>query len=185
MAVMDRIQISREYQVLAQELERAEQNSTLQDFARALAHAAKSDAEAGKLDDVIEWSALLDRLAADLLRNESGDAREARGYLLATLDDLDRQISILSQQRDVHERDDEAAGVRERVLGLLTPDRVLRTSEIATELAIATSQVSRALRELQQRGDARRVDAPAGAHDGRAHFFAATVPAGTQQATAT
>jgi DNA-binding transcriptional ArsR family regulator len=125
----------------------------------------------GQLERVAEWSARLDRLTANL--PDGALAERARGYLSHMLHQLDRSAAVLSQQRDVEERDAIAGGVRERVLEYVVARPRSRSGEIAAELGIAPSQASRALRELQERGAVFRSAPDAGEQDGRVHRYEA------------
>jgi DNA-binding MarR family transcriptional regulator len=126
---------------------------------------------AGDLDQVAEWSARIDRLAANLPAGGQGEM--AGGYLTAMLHRLDRSAATLAQQRDVVERHEIATGVRDRVLALVTRRPRIRSGEIAAELHIAPSQASRALRELQKRGDVVLAEPGPGDRDQRVHRYAA------------
>jgi DNA-binding MarR family transcriptional regulator len=142
-------------------------------------------ADGGRLEPVAEWSARLDRLTANLPDGEWAEL--ARGYLLHMLHQLDRSAAMLSQQRDVEEREAIAGGVRERVLEFLVARPRSRSGEIAAELRIAPSQASRALRELQERGAVFLSARDAGDRDGRVHRYeaAAAVSASVPAAAST
>jgi len=131
------------------------------------------------LTAVARWSARVDRLVANLPADGLGEM--ARGYLTATLHQLDRSAATLAQRRDVEQRAEIALGVRDRVLDLVARRPRIRSGEIAEELQIATSQASRALRELQQRGQVFLAEAHASDHDQRVHRY---VAASTAHATA-
>jgi CRP-like cAMP-binding protein len=127
--------------------------------------------DGGQLVRVADWSARLDRLAANL---PEGDLRDlASGYLSAMLHRLDRNAAALAQNRDVQEREEIARGVRERVLAWVTDHPRSRSGEIAQQLRIAPSQASRALRELQQRGEVFLAEANEDDHDHRVHRYVA------------
>src|SRR4051794_26772453 len=63
--------------------------------------------DTGDLQSVVKWSAQLDRLAENLPQSELTEV--TLGYLTAALHRLDRRAAVLSQQRDVEERETEAA----------------------------------------------------------------------------
>ena len=128
------------------------------------------DAE-GELERVADWAARLDRLAANVPEGP------ASGYLAAMLDRLDRSAAALAQRRDVEEREQIAGGVRERVLAWVTEHPHSRSGEIAQQLEIAASQASRALRELQDRGQVFLAEADPGDHDARVHRYVAAARA--------
>jgi len=69
--------------------------------------------ECGELERLVEWSARLDRLVANLPATDLTD--HARGYLAGMLDRLDRSAAVLSQQRDVEERAARRAQERQRL----------------------------------------------------------------------
>ncbi|HET6506759.1 MAG TPA: helix-turn-helix domain-containing protein [Baekduia sp.] len=117
---------------------------------------------------VLEWAARLDRLAANLPEDPL-----APGYLTAMLHRLDRRAAALAQARDVRERGEEAVGVRDRVYAWVAAHPRSRSGEIAERLGIAPSQASRALRELQRRGQVFLAEAGPGDHDGRVHRYIA------------
>lgn len=127
--------------------------------------------EAGGLELVADWSARLDRLVTNLPDSELRDM--ASGYLAATLNRLDRRAAALAQQLDVQDREQIAGGVRERVLAWVAEHPRSRSSEIARQLGIAPSQASRALRELQERGQLFLAEADPGDHDRRVHRYIA------------
>ncbi len=131
------------------------------------------------LDEVARWSAQLDRLAANL--PASGPRDMTSGYLTAMLHQLDRSAATLAQRRDVQERSEIANGVRDRVLTLVAQRPRIRSGEIAEQLQISPSQASRALRELQKRGQVFLAEAGPADHDQRVHRYAAasTVHAAT------
>jgi ribosomal protein S25 len=123
------------------------------------------------LDDVAKWSARLDRLAANLPAGGLGEM--AGGYLTAMLHQLDRRAATLAQRRDVQQRAEVANGVRDHVLALVAQRPRIRSGEVAAELQIAPSQASRALRELQQRGQVFLAAADVADHDQRVHRYMA------------
>jgi DNA-binding transcriptional ArsR family regulator len=124
--------------------------------------------EGDDVERVLEWSARLDRLAANLPEDPL-----APGYLTAMLHRLDRRAAALAQARDVQERREEAGGVRDRVYAWVAGHPRSRSGEIAERLGIAPSQASRALRELQQRGLVFLAEAGPDDHDGRVHRYIA------------
>jgi ribosomal protein S25 len=124
--------------------------------------------EGEDLRRVLDWSARLDRLAANLPEDPL-----APGYLTAMLHRLDRRAAALSQARDVEARREEAGGVRDRVYAFVAAHPRCRSGEIAKRLDIAPSQASRALRELQQRGLVFLAEAGPDDHDGRVHRYIA------------
>lgn len=139
-------------------------NAWLEELGRHIDHVvASEDAE-----QVLEWSARLDRLAANLPEDPL-----APGYLTAMLHRLDRRAAALAQARDVEERRAEAGGVRDRVHAFVAGHPRCRSGEIAERLGIAPSQASRALRELQQRGQVFLAEAAPDDHDGRVHRYIA------------
>jgi DNA-binding transcriptional ArsR family regulator len=134
---------------------------------------------ADDLERVLDWSARLDRLAANLPEHPL-----APGYLTAMLHRLDRRAAALAQGRDVEERREAAAGVRDRVHAWVAGHPRCRSGEIAERLDIAPSQASRALRELQQRGLVFLAEAGPGEHDGRVHRYVAAAAAHTAASAA-
>jgi DNA-binding MarR family transcriptional regulator len=127
--------------------------------------------DGGELERVADWSARLDRLAANL---PEGDLRDlASGYLAAMLHRLDRCAAALAQRHDVQEREQIAGGVRERVLTWVADHPRSRSGEIAKHVGIAPSQASRALRELQQRGVVFLAETHQADHDKRLHRYVA------------
>jgi DNA-binding MarR family transcriptional regulator len=131
------------------------------------------------LQRVLDWSARLDRLAANLPAHPL-----APGYLAAMLHRLDRRAAALAQGRDVEERREAAVGVRERVYAVVAAHPHSRSGEIAERLGIAPSQASRALRELQQRGLVFLAEAGPDDHDGRVHRYIAAQAAHTAASAA-
>jgi DNA-binding MarR family transcriptional regulator len=125
--------------------------------------------ERDDLQRVLDWSARLDRLAANLP---------------AMLHRLDRRAAALAQGRDVEERREAAVGVRERVYAVVAAHPRSRSGEIAERLGIAPSQASRALRELQQRGLVFLAEAGPDDHDGRVHRYIAAEAAHTAASAA-
>ncbi|HEY6758859.1 MAG TPA: helix-turn-helix domain-containing protein [Baekduia sp.] len=135
-------------------------------FCEAVGREADQLVEHRRLEDVVQVSAKLDRVVANL------DPSDLRGYLLATLDRLDRGAVVLSQIRDAEARAAEAGPVRERVLEYVASHHAARSGDVAEALDLARSQVSRALRQLSDQGLVQRVPPPAGAtRDGREHFY--------------
>jgi DNA-binding MarR family transcriptional regulator len=124
------------------------------------------------LDAVARWSAWLDRLAANLPAGGAQSA-PADGYLTAMRHQLDRAATTLAQRRDVEQRHEIATGVRHRVLALVAERPRIRSGEIAQALDIAPSQASRALRELQRRGQVFLAEADPSDHDQRVHRYMA------------
>jgi hypothetical protein len=135
--------------------------------------------EAGDHELVLDWSARLDRLAANLPEHPL-----APGYLAAMLHRLDRRAAALAQGRDVDERREAAVGVRDRVRAFVAGHPRCRSGEIAERLDIAPSQASRALRELQQRGQVFLAEAGPDDHDGRVHRYIAADAAHTAASAA-
>jgi DNA-binding MarR family transcriptional regulator len=129
---------------------------------------------------VARWSARLDRLAANLPDGEQRDM--ADGYLRAMMHALDRRAAALAQQRDVKDRDAIAGGVRERVLALVAEEPRVRSGDIAERLGIVPSQASRALRELQERGEVFLAEPSSADHDKRVHRYIAASAAHAAQA---
>jgi hypothetical protein len=136
----------------------------LADLGQHIDHVVEGDDQ----ERVLEWSARLDRLAANLPEDPL-----APGYLTAMLHRLDRRAAALAQARDVEERREEAGGVRDRVYAWVAGHPRCRSGEIAERLRIAPSQASRALRELQQRGLVYLAEAGPDDHDGRVHRYIA------------
>src|SRR4051812_39258338 len=89
------------------------------------------------------------------------------------LDRLDRRAAALAQQRNVAEREEIAGGVRGRALALVAGHPRIRSGEIAERLAIARSQVSRALAELQRSGEVFLAEPDVTDHDKRVHRYIA------------
>jgi ribosomal protein S25 len=135
--------------------------------------------EADDHERVLDWSARLDRLAANLPAHPL-----APGYLAAMLHRLDRRAAALAQARDVDERREAAVGVRDRVYAFVAGHPRSRSGEIAERLGIAPSQASRALRELQQRGQVFLAEAGSDDHDGRIHRYVAAAAAHTAASAA-
>ena len=127
---------------------------------------------AADLDDVANWSARLDRLVANLPVGGTQSAM-ADGYLTAMRHQLDRCAATLAQRRDVEQRHEIATDVRSRVLTLVAARPRIRSGEIAAALDIAPSQASRALRELQKRGQVFLAEADPSDHDQRVHRYMA------------
>ena len=129
---------------------------------------------AGLHREAVSYSANLDRLMRNLgrARAESDFVAEARGYLRAALDRLDRHVAVLDQQRDVRHRRDVAVMVRERVLELLQAGQ-LRSGDVAARLGVSQAQASRALNELRRANLVELVGPPPGA-DRRIRTYAAT-----------
>lgn len=120
----------------------------------------------------IELSARLERLGANLGGTHEPLAYQARGYLRATMSRLDEGLAVLNQERDVQERAEEAAEVRERVAARLALGPT-RSGAIAEALTLHPSQVSRALRELLADGRVRKVASPRSERDRRAQYYEA------------
>jgi hypothetical protein len=127
----------------------------------------------GDLERVARWSARIDRLAANLPEGEL--ARVADGYLSAMLHRLDRAAASLAQRQDVAERDEAARSVRDRVYAVVRQRPRSRSGEIAAELGLAASQASRALRELERRGQVFRAEPDPADHDKRVRRYIAAV----------
>jgi DNA-binding MarR family transcriptional regulator len=132
------------------------------------------------LDGVSNWSARLDRLAANF--GDRPIAALAVGYLSAMLHRLDRSAASLAQQHDVQEREKAAVGVRERVLAFVAERPRSRSGEIADSLMIAPSQASRALRELRSRGQVVLAEPSPNDPDKRVHRYIAAGSAGQAHA---
>lgn len=134
----------------------------------------------GGLEAVVGWAARLDRLRHNLPR-QGASAALVFGYLTAELDRLDRAAARLAQERDVATRGEMASGVREQVLAFVQRRPRCRSGEIAESLELDRTQVSRALRELQDRDLVWRVESDAADHDKRVRRYAAA-PAGSNAA---
>ena len=167
-----------DFEVPYKELERAalavldgQHRATAMTWLSELGQHLESVSSRDDLDAVVQWSARLDRLTNNLPESEASTL--AKGYLAAILHSLDRRAAVLSQQRDVLERDREAGGVRDRVLAFVIRQPRSRSGEIAEALEIAPSQASRALRELQERGLVFLAEPNGADRDGRVHRYVA------------
>lgn len=125
---------------------------------------------------LLPYTAKLDRLVARLAprRDDLHLVGEALAVMDGILRRLDRLIAVRRQRADVAQRATDSAGVRPRVLAFLRQDGPVRSSRISEQLDLTRPQVSRALRELEASGQARRVGDDSG--DCRARSWAAASP---------
>lgn len=120
----------------------------------------------------------LDRIARRLESVEAGHRLEefALGYLRKADHGLDRARTRMLGELARARRAEEAHGVRDRVLAAL--DRPRRPRDVADELGVDPSQVSRELRALAEQGRIVQTPPPPGASgDARAHWYAQAQPA--------
>lgn len=100
------------------------------------------------LSGLIGWCALADRAATSFDRGETELGAVAAALLDAELRAMDRLVGGLSQAEDIAEQRELARGVRGRVLQFVEDQPGVRPREIAGELDLHPSQVSRAVHEL-------------------------------------
>ena len=102
-------------------------------------------------------------------------SQHALGYLQGVDDELDRARTRLLGEIAERHRSEEADVLRARIAGAL--DRARRPRDLAEQLGVDVSQVSRELRQLVSAGRVERVEPPADAsEDRRAHWYARVPP---------
>lgn len=173
MAVMEKIDLSKDSprQIRAwfdaaigqQETERA------RELAHALGRLTVEAIVAHALDDILALRSQMSRLRTRLRRAGTDLALEIASTLDAFDDQLDHARTVTRLELAARRREAQYSSVRDKVLNLVA-DAPRRPRDIAAELQCDQAQVSRALRELEERG-VTRVQAPAGEPDKRAVYY--------------